>query len=107
MKYVEIANESDLQNASSAVFRVRFWERPAPDKGENLVEYRLTEVDGVEEALQWCADNVNGRRIELFLEREELRETPRGIEKFAVLILLSPRVATSGTGISIEFRRGS
>lgn len=52
------------------IYRVQFWEQPAPNYSYNLDAFVLVGASSVEEALNWVVDNARGRIWELLLEIE-------------------------------------
>ena len=52
------------------IYRVQFWEQPAPGYAHNLDAFVLVGASSVEEALKWASDNARGRVWELLLEIE-------------------------------------
>lgn len=57
-------------NVDHPVYRVNYWERPAPGFGWNLDAWVLVSAGDVLEAIRWTQDNARGRRFELFAEVE-------------------------------------
>jgi hypothetical protein len=73
----------------SPVYRVNFWELPAPGYAFNLDAYVLTDVADVGEAQAWVARNARGRPHELFLELEWQPIGPGFEQRTAPLVRLA------------------
>lgn len=104
VRIFEILDELHAHEEAPNSFRVRFWEIPSVGFAENLTEYRLLDVDGVQTVLSWVSENAGGRRAEIFLEWSQRFTTPQGTENATTLIRLTAALARESTDATvIEF----
>ena len=76
MKAYETGHAEPDDYFASPVYRVNFWERPAPGIAFNLDAFVLADASGVDEVLQWAATRARGRTYEVMVEAAEEQLEP-------------------------------
>ncbi|WP_200953368.1 hypothetical protein [Agromyces sp. Root81] len=71
MKAYETGHAEPGEYLASPIYRVNFWERPAPGFAFNLDAFVLVDASGVDEVLQWAASGARGRTYEVMVEAAE------------------------------------
>lgn len=71
----EVDQSNERIRIESPLYRVNFWEQPAPGYGWNLDAWLLDECVDVREAIAWARDHATGRRFEVLANVSEERET--------------------------------
>ena len=84
MKVIPTVHAEPRTTVNAPAYRVHFWERPAPDWAWNLDAHVLTEAADIVEVLSWVDDNARGRRVEVFVEMDEMDEMDKEPQGFHV-----------------------
>jgi hypothetical protein len=71
MRASETVHAEPRDLIESPIYRVNFWQKPAPGHAWNLDAYALTDAKDFSEVLQWVNDHAVGRRFEVFVEIDQ------------------------------------
>lgn len=82
MREIPTVHAEPRGDIDSPVYRVNFWQKPAPGWGWSLDAYALTDAEDITEVLRWVDEHAHGRRVEVFAEMDDEPagsfQTPRG-----------------------------
>lgn len=105
MRVIETVHAEPRELLGSPIYRVHFWQQPAPGYSWPLEAYVLTEAEGVTEVLNWVEEHARGRQVEVFAEMDEEPvgsfTTPR---RTGLLRLLGSNPNAEG-GVTVEIGR--